>query len=445
MNMQTITHAVVAAILCLAYAGAARGDNQARKVPAELAKVLTAAQEDLRRGEPAVALAKLVAYKGDDHALRQLLIGHARVRQANHQAAIAAYQASLRMDPELLQAGLGLAQVYAQLENWRKSAEMLGRFIDTDSCDADTLLLYAQVAQQLKDARLSELLVDKAIRRFPTDLRFRRLDLAGSMDRQDYRGARQAVAALLEAEPADADLWRQRAFVANRTEKPAEAIAAFEACLLCDPNDLAKHRGFVAALVIAGDWPSAMRHGEKLLAGTLAESASANVELMGLLVRAADMGRRDKALARWLALVPENSRTTDMGIIATRLAVRLGEIADARAALAGLIERDRADAGIFLWAGHLAEKAKDWPEAETLYVHASRQKGPSAEMASLYLARLLIHRDRAVEAARLLKAYLDQRPQDAAARALLAIAIAKARTASPPAAGGRKSTAAPRQ
>jgi len=427
MATQNIRPAVLAGVFCLASCcGVLCAEDKTHKVSPELAEILSGAQADLRQGQPAEALRRLAAYQGDDHALRQLIIGHAHVQQSDHEAAIAAYEAALRMDPKLSQAGIGLAQVYARQNKWGKAADLLGRFVNTDSCDADRLLLYAQVAQRHEDARLCELLVDRAIRRFPADLRFRRLDLAMRLDQQDDRGARLAVDVLLKAAPADPDLWQQRALVSDRAGKQAEAIAALEACLLCDPNDLSKHRGFVVGLVVAGDWPSAVRHGKELLSGSMAESVKADVKLMGLLIRAADMGQRDKTLAEWLALVPDKFRTTDMGIIATRLALRLGETADARAALRHLIEQGQADAGVFLWAGHLAEKAKDWAEAETLYDHAGKQKDPAGTLASLYLARMQLRRGRTEEAARLLRAYLDLHPQDSSARAMLAIVKARA-------------------
>jgi len=426
MNTPTIRPAVLTVVLCIASAGTALAQDKPRQVPTELAEILSGAQELLRQGRPAEAINRLATYQGEDHALRQLLVGHANARQSNLPTAIAAYQAALRMDPKLSQAGLGLAQVYARQNKWGQAAELLGRFVQADSCDADTLLLYAQVAQQNEDARLCGLLVEKAIRRFPSDLRFRRLDMAVRIDQQDNLAAGLAVEVLLRANPTDPELWRQRAFVSDRADKQADAIAALEACLLCDPNDLAKHRRFLAGLVIAGDWRTAVTHGRSLLAGPLAKSASSDIALMALLIRAADTGQEDATLGKWLALVPEKSRTLDMGIVATRLALRVGELADARSALRHLIEQGQADAGVYLWAGHLAEKAKDWAEAETLYGQAGRQKSATASLAALYQARLLLHRGRTDEAARLLRAYLDQHPQDSSARALLAVAKARA-------------------
>jgi predicted Zn-dependent protease len=89
--------------------------------------------------------------------------------------------------------------------------------------------------------------------------------------------------------------------------------------------------------------------------------------------------------------------------------------------LARLIEVGEADPAIFLWAGSLAEAAEDWAAAETLYDHARVLMGYSARLASLYLARLHYRRGRPDIAGQLLRQYLDRAPEDAAARALLAV------------------------
>ena len=105
-----------------------------------------------------------------------------------------------------------------------------------------------------------------------------------------------------------------------------------------------------------------------------------------------------------------------------RRALRLGETDQARQALGRLIDAGETDPSVFVWAGHLAETAKDWPEAQTLYAHARTLRGQAARLAALYLARLHIRRGRREEATRLLRKYLDAHPEDSAARALLAVA-----------------------
>ena len=124
--------------------------------------------------------------------------------------------------------------------------------------------------------------------------------------------------------------------------------------------------------------------------------------------------------------VPAARQTRTMRLVTARRALRLGDRAAAREALGRLIEAGETDPSVFVWAGHLAETARDFPEAQTLYAHARSLKGPAARLATLYLARLHIRRGRREEARRLLRKYLDTYPQDASARALLALASAPA-------------------
>jgi len=394
-----------------------------------LAEVLNAAQDDLRQDKPAAALARLSAYRGEDHALRRLLLGHAHARQGDRASASQEYRTALRMDPALRQAGLGLAQLHAADSQWTRAAQLLGRHLDTDDCEADWLALYAQVAQRMGDGRLLAMLAGVGVRRFPADTRFRRLDLAACLDRRDYRAAAQTLRLLLASSPTDGQLWQHLADVSTRAGNDDDGLAAIEAALLCDPTDLARQRQFLAQLLAAGDSLSALRHGRDLLAGPLAKSAVADVDLVDLLVRAADMGQRDETLGRWLALVPTEKHTPAMRIAAARRALRQGRPAGARAALAALIDQGQADPAVFLWAAHLADNAGDHAQARGLYEQARRDTGSAGRLATLALARLLLRIDRPDHAARMLRAYLDAHPEDAVARALLA--LAEARTANP--------------
>ena len=150
---------------------------------------------------------------------------------------------------------------------------------------------------------------------------------------------------------------------------------------------------------------------------------------MDLLIRAADMGEQDKTLGEWLALVPDKARTRGMEIVLARRALRRGQAADARSAHRRLIEAGRADADVLLWAGHLAEDARDYAQAETLYDQARKHKGASAALATLYLARLHLRRGRHQRAGQLLRAHLDAHVDDATARALLAVVDAAGKPA----------------
>ena len=409
----------LAVLLVATVAGAA----EPVKLPPAMADLLSAAQADLRADRPAQAVERLRTLPDgvEDHALRHLLLGHAHVRQSAFDQAAAAYQQALAMDPAMTEAGLGLAQVRFRQERWRDAADLLGRYVSTDTCEADLLVLYAQAARELADAALARLLVDKGVLRFPGDARLRQLDLAVAVDEDDTEAVRRAVRYLLDREPTDADLWQRLAWVEARGQEDAGRLVALEAAVLCAPDNLEHRRALLAALLAAGNWPTVLARGRALLAGPMAGRAAADIDLMDLLVRAADAGAADATLRAWIDRVPEAERTRAMQIADARLALRQAKPEAARAILGRLIALGDTDPAVFLWAGHLAEQAEDWTEARTLYDHARTLPGRDARLATLYLARLDIRRGREAEAGRLLRSYLNDYPEDAAARSLLAL------------------------
>jgi predicted Zn-dependent protease len=400
----------------------ARAGESPARVPPELAEALSAAQADLQSGEPQKAVERLRAFRGEDHALRHLVLGHAYAQQSRLELAASAYRDALALDGDLKPAGIALAKVYALEEEWSGAAGLLGRFVSVSSCELEDLLLYAEVARKLEDRRLLSLLVRTGILRFPGDRRLRRLDLALLSEENEHRRASQTVLLLLEETPTDPALWQQLAYARGELGETAGRLAALEASVLADPGNLARCRQFFSALLAAGDWLTVLQEGRALLAGDLAGAARRDPELMDLLVCAADRGERDEVLGAWLALVEEKDRTRNMQVAAARLALRRGEPAAAREALRALIEAGDSDPSVYLWAGHLAELAEEWPEAETLYDHARTLKGPDARLALLYLARLHLRNGHPSRAVELLEPYLDSYPEDAPARALLALA-----------------------
>ncbi len=414
----------LALALLLAVSATAARAAEPVTLPKALAERLQAAQKELSAGRPASAIERLRSLPEDveDHPLRHLILGHAWVRQSNLRKAAEAYARAIAMAPSMTDAGLALAQVRARQERWRDAANLLGTYVDIDSCQADVLFLYAQAARALEDDRLARLLAETALVRFPSEARFRRLDLAVAFDEGDPQAVARAARYLLARSPADADLWRRLAWALGERGAEADRAAALEAAVLCAPADLAGRRALLAALLAAGNWPAVLARGRDLLAGPLAEKAAADVDLMDLLVRAADAGRADATLRAWLDRVPASKRTRAMRLAETRLALRQGKTGEARTVLRQLIEMGDTDTSVFLWAGHLAETADDLDRAEASYARARSLAGRDAHLATLYLARLSIRRGRDAEAVRLLRGYLETRPEDAVARSLLALA-----------------------
>lgn len=411
----------LALIALLVFAVARLRAAESAPLPSKLGELLRQAQEDLRSHRADQAVEGLEGYRGDDHPLRQLLLGHAYREQQRRDAAAAAYRRALELDQTLEAARQGLAQIYVQQENWPQAVRILGQFVDPRTTEGDWLVLYAQAALELADHRLAKILVEAGLSRFPADQRLRQLDLARLIKAGEFQQARNAAWHLLLAEPGNPQMWERYAAVSAQAKDEQEPRIALEAALLADPDNLERHRQFLSALLLAGDWLTAVEHGNRLLDGPFKDRTVGDVTLMELLIRAADEGEKDELLARWVELVDAGQRTQAMRLAAARSALRQGQTDRAREALGRLIVNGQSDAAIFLQAGFLAEQAGATAEAEAHYLEAAKLSDAAARLSPLYLARLYHRLGRAAEAASVLKSHLDKEPTDAAARALLTI------------------------
>lgn len=390
------------------------------ELPPKLAALLQSAERQLQQGKAKEAAGALDSWKGEDHALRHLLLGRALQELSRRDEAAAAYETALEMDATLRQAGVALAEIASRQHRWHKAVGLLGRHLDTADCGADALLFFYQAATRTGNRELARELVRTGILRFPPDDRFRRAKLSLAIADGDAATAGRITAALLRKSPDDPRLWRNLAWSRRETGKDRESLAAIEAELLCAPSDREVRTRFIAALLSAGDWMTAVDEGRELLAGPLAEKVVADPETMDLLIRAADTGGRDDLLENWLGMVEPGDRTESMHVAAARSALRRGRVDDARKAVGTLIERGEPDAAVFLWAGHLAERDGD-RDAAVVYYRQAKQRQPAAGAASLYLARLYYRLGRDREAADLVEHYLAARPEDSAARAMLSL------------------------
>lgn len=392
-------------------------------VPRALAPLLEKAQEHLRAERPVEAIKLLESYRGtDDHALRHVLLGHAFYRQERPAPAAAAYRRALELDPGSPGARRALAQILAQQEQWPAAVEMLASVVDVRTSGADWIALYAQAALRAEDSRLARLLVTAGMTRFPGDPRFRKLDVALLTRENRPARAREGLMTLLQADAADAILWSRWASLATDDVPASRRLAAFEAAVLCAPDDLDRHRQFLVALLMAGSAGSAVEHGQTLLAGPLAAAAGEDVDLVELLVRAADAAESSALVRQWTELIPAQKRSRTIQIALARAGLREAEPDRAHEALRRLIALGESDMSIYLWAGRLAEAAGAVAAAQAYYEQARQQDETASGMADLHLARLHIGAGRGGLAAQVLRRYLAAHPEDAYGRALLQVA-----------------------
>jgi len=390
-------------------------------VAPEVAKLLTAVQD---QPDASKALALLDAYKGPEHALIHLARGQtltrlalaapAADRERQRSEAVNALNVALQLDHTLNTARLSLAQLAADSGAWSEAVAHCGAAISLADANVQELLFYTQCAYQAKDWRLATTLVTQGIARFPSERSLRRYELALLVNGDRPDEARQAVLALLAAEPSDAELWRHLSWSAHELKRSDEALAALEIALIAKPADATLRRQLAQAQLGAGMPQAALVTIAPLLDQT---SDGAVVELAARI--AGDTG--DPARGRaWLAAVPADQRTRGQRLLTARLALQAQEPVAATAALAELVALGEQDAAVLVWAGQVAEQANDQPTAESFYAQAITSDAPAAAIASLRLVSLYVKQERIEDAQTLLASHLAKRPDDAQAKALLA-------------------------
>lgn len=411
------------AALLLMLAALLGAADAACTVPAAVAEALTKAAQS----EPAAAAELLAGYRGPAHPLIALALAQAQLRQridateaAERARLLAAaetgFREALRLDAELRTAHLGLAQCAVERADWPAAVAAATAGIDLATADRAQLGFLASTAWRAGDTRLATVAAQQGILRFPDDAGLRRIELSVLAHAGRGEDARQAALALLARTPNDRELWRHLAWAAHATGRSDEALAALESGLLLDPADTAWRRRLAEAQLAAALPQAALA----TITPLLGEPATTETELLLLAVRcAAEAGVIDKARA-WIAATPEVKRPRNLRLLAARLAVQSGDLAEAGAALDALVALGEREAAVLAWAASLAEQRQEPARAEALYRQAIAGDGPGSSAASLRLVNLYLGQQRRTEAATILASYLLKHPEDQQARALQA-------------------------
>lgn len=301
---------------------------------------------------------------------------------------------------------------------WAEAAAALSPVVDPERGPADLFALYTRAVLEAGDLRRARLLSERGLLRFPDDLRFRRLDLAVLVAREEWREAAAAARSVLARAPEDTLAWRQLAAALLETpdESPSEARAALEAAWLAQPSDRVLFERHLRAQLLAGHVGTA-----RDLAKAVIADPDASLELLTLAVRSAEAAE-DLALARrGIERVPPQERNLQLSLLEARVALASEDPEAAEAAFDRLIARGEATPAVLLRAARLAEERGALGRAEALYAQAAEGKGDAGRIARLSFARFLAKIRSYARAEVILRAYLAEHPDDAYARQLLQV------------------------
>lgn len=379
-------------------------------------------------------------------------LGQALKRQGQPQAAIQAFQAALKQDPQRTDAALGLAQALAESggpTGAQRASAVLAEQLKRQPRQAAVRL---QLARHLLDAGQAAAvppLVEEGLRLDP-DLHAARLVLAeaerrlgrtdaalarlGAMVKADQLpvDACLALSALEEARdrPADAQAWLERALAKAgpqelrpqaamvefllRQRRPGEARGAARSLLAAAPDHVGALMLSARAALASGD--AAGARAPLVQAGRLADGDILTLVAVGRLQMAAgDAAAARMSFDKALQLQPTQPALQRLGVEAALLA---GDAAEAEARARRLLEQQPKSGLGYSLLGQAALARRQTAAAIDAFTQAQRLAPSTENLLRLYAAQV-----GQVAPARnlaLLEQWLAQRPDDSLVRNTLA-------------------------
>ncbi len=250
-----------------------------------------------------------------------------------------------------------------------------------------------------------------------------------SIAKSDWKAAETALAAWLTAHPGDARALFDAGYVADAENKLDEAAAFYSRAVKADPSRFEAHLSLGLLLARQGKLDEAR---PELDAATTLDPGDAGPALkarawraLAQLDRTANPTEASTELLEALKLTPETPRDT---LLAAELAEAAHQLDAAEAAYRRVLAKDAKNAQAYAGLGHVLIAGKRYPEAETL-LRAALEQSPDDPALTAELATTLVAQDKA-EALPLLQKLHDAHPGDENITRMLAEVLAESGDAS---------------
>lgn len=246
-----------------------------------------------------------------------------------------------------------------------------------------------------------------------------------SISKSDWKTAEAKLDSWLVSHPTDARALFDAGYVADIQNRLDDAVALYRRAISADPNSFEAHLSLGLLLARQGK-PSEAR--PELLASTTLDPGTAGPELKARAWRAlaridrdSDAGQASADLIEALKLSPETPADT---LLAAQLAEQSGELDAAEKAYRRVLGSDANSVPAKAGLAHILIQRKQYPEAETL-LRAALEQTPDDPTLTAQLATVLAAQNKA-EALPLLQKLHAAHPADPAISRMLASVLADA-------------------
>ncbi|MCJ8328988.1 MAG: tetratricopeptide repeat protein, partial [Lentisphaeria bacterium] len=354
------------------------------EVSKKLALIMAKAQGELAEAKFKESIYTLNTHSGEKPLVWHLLLGQALMGLKKFSDAEKTFKHVLKVDPKNRLAGTSLAYCYSRENKIKEALRLFGTFLNVDSCSQNFLLQYCLMALQNEDTRLLRLLTNKALVRFPDEMKFRQLDLSLLLQEKKWGTALPILKTRLNSDLSNKKFWKQFAWVHQQLDSD-EQLSVIEAAWYANPTDLQMTKQHLSQQMGAGHMHEAFNVAKQFLNTGKVKTDKLFLELA---IRCAYETKHLTEAEKWLKKISENQRNANLYLMIARQAIASKEISKARAALDKVLAKELNPA-IILWAASLAEQAKDTVRAEALYGQCISTKKKGSDLAKIYLARLL--------------------------------------------------------
>lgn len=250
-------------------------------------------------------------------------------------------------------------------------------------------------------------------------------DAEASMAKSDWKAAEAKLAPWLAAHPADARALFDAGYVADAQSRLDDAVGLYRRAVEANPQSFEAHISLGLALARQGKLGDAR---PELVAATTLDPGDAGAATKARAWRAlAEIDRNTDAttasndLLEALKLTPETPADT---LLAAGIAELTGQHEAAESAYRRILAKDPKSAAASSGLAHLLIAQKQYPEAETL-LRAALEQTPEDTALTAQLATVLAAQDKA-EALPLIQKLHAAHPEDTAISRMLAEVLAQA-------------------
>ena len=176
----------------------------------------------------------------------------AALQLKDNASAIAGFKSALALDPKRADDRKTLAQLLADGKNWKQADAQFALYNGAKPNDADALLQWAQVAEQLKDPKRSAQVLGKAVKVAPKNVAaWTQLAIAQRAS-GDKKGALTSFNQLNKLKPNDADALYETARLQSELGDNTAALGNFKSAISARPQATEAYPALLEAAAKAG-------------------------------------------------------------------------------------------------------------------------------------------------------------------------------------------------